>query len=100
MNGQYIRRFAGLTGIALAALLFAGCAPSIDGQYEGGNGMMTIDIKGDKAKVSMGLAGSAETDVKRDGDKVTLTADGKPLTLTRQSDGSLAGDYITLKKKQ
>jgi hypothetical protein len=60
---------------------------------------MTVDIHGDKATIAMGQLGSAETSVKRDGDKVTLTYQNEPLVLTVK-DGSLVGDHVTFTKKQ
>jgi hypothetical protein len=99
MNGLFSRRVTSLSVAGLAILFVSGCAPSIDGKYEDANGVMSVDIKGDKATISAPIVGSAQTDCKRDGDKVTLSYQNQPLVLTVKPDGSLEGDNIKLKKK-
>ena len=100
MTGLFIRRATGFSAIALAALFASGCTPSIDGKYQDPNGIVTVDIKGDKATISAPVVGSATTDCKREGDKVTLTYEGQPLVLTVKPDGVLEGDHMKFIKKQ
>jgi len=99
MTGQYMRKLTGFAVIATAIFLVAGCSPSVDGKYQDASGVMTLDIHGDKATISAPVLGSTETAVKRDGDKVTLTYQNEPLTLTVK-DGNLVGDHVTFTKKQ
>src|SRR5690348_10103287 len=99
MTGQLMRKLMGYSAIAAAVLFVAGCTPSVDGKYQDASGMMTLDIHGDKATISAPVLGSTETAVKRDGDKVTLTYQNEPLTLTVK-DGNLVGDHVTFTKKQ
>jgi hypothetical protein len=100
MTGLFFRRVSSICAVGLAILFVSGCAPSIDGKYEDANGIMSIDIKGSKATVSAPIVGSAETDCKRDGDKVTLTYQNQPIVLTIKPDGSLENESVKLKKKQ
>src|SRR5947209_4380036 len=100
MTGQFLRKLTGFSAIAMAVLFVAGCAPSVDGKYQDASGAMTIDIQGDKATISAPIMGSAETAVKREGDKVTLTYQNEPLVLTIKPDGTLEGGMLKLTKKQ
>ena len=100
MTGLFFRKIAGISVVGLTILFVSGCAPSIDGKYEDANGIMSMDIKGNKATISAPIVGSVETDCKRDGDKVTLTYQNQPLVLTVKPDGSLESDTLKLKKKQ
>lgn len=100
MKAQYLRALTGFSAITMAVLFATGCTPSIDGKYQDASGAMTVDIHGDKATIAMGPLGSAETAMKRDGDKVTLTYDKEPLVLTIKPDGVLEGDHVKFTKKQ
>lgn len=97
MNNSFLRRIVPLAILALV-IFVPGCTPSLDGDYQDANRGMTVTIKADKATITSPL-GTLETECKRDGDKVTLTYQGEPLVLTRQSDGSLTSDNVKLTKK-
>ena len=98
MNGSSWYKVFPLSLLALVIFLFPGCTPSIDGDYQDTSGIMSVAIHSGKATIKSPL-GTFETDCKQEGDKVTLTYQGEPLVLTRQSDGSLASDNLKLTKK-
>jgi hypothetical protein len=98
MNRSFLHKTLLLSVIALVIFIIPGCTPNINGTYADSTGLMTVEIKGDKATVKT-FAGTFDADCKRDGDKITLTYQGAPLVLTRKADGSLESDNLKLTKK-
>lgn len=90
--------FRRLSLISAAALALAACGSHMKGKYATANGMMSVEFKGDKAYVTLPMAGTQQMPFEQDGDRVILkNADGN-LVLTRNSDGSLASPMGDLKK--
>jgi hypothetical protein len=98
MTGSFWHRISLLALIAGVIFVLSGCTPSIDGDYQDANGVMSVTIQSGKATIKSPV-GNFETECKQDGDKVTLSYQGQPLVLTRQSDGSLVSDTLKLTKK-
>ena len=93
-----IRNLGALAYAAVLVLVLAGCSSGVDGTYEDASGATRFELHGGKADVTL-LGNKLEGTYKVEGDKVIITYDGEPAEFTRQSDGSLQGAVLTLKKK-
>jgi outer membrane lipopolysaccharide assembly protein LptE/RlpB len=89
--------FRRLSLISAVALAVAACGSHMKGKYASSNGMMSVEFRGDKAYVTVPMAGTQQMDFEQDGDRVILKNEGGNLVLTRNSDGSLSGPMGDMK---
>jgi hypothetical protein len=92
MRSSIVRRVC-VAPVLVAALFIAGCDKGPSGVYKAeGPVPATIEFKSGKAIFSM-MGESKESDYSVNGDKIKIAKDpeGKPMTLTLNSDGSITG---------